>query len=177
MQERDHFDKEYCRYIRSIGDASSFKSILFCYDGKSPEPQWTDDKESMYCAINKNELVNTDSFVWVLEPVRQVCTIEADLSPLCSLNFVQKNKETGVAYWKLSFRIELSFGLTELQARFEWEDNVSTIYIIYIYKYLAKDHPTGRDKVVSDSVALRYASLSPLLTVDLQPYSTMIINI
>lgn len=50
------------------------------------------------------------------------CIIKSDLSHLCRTSNLQRHD--GKAFWELKYDVEIMFGLTELQARIKWNEDV-----------------------------------------------------
>ena len=50
------------------------------------------------------------------------CTIKADLSKLCQPSFIRAHN--GKLFWRIDFDVEIMLGLTELQARIKWVEDV-----------------------------------------------------
>ena len=58
------------------------------------------------------------------EDLKVECTMEADLSALCTPFNMQKGL-SGESYWRIDYGIEVQLGLTELRAKIKWYQNVS----------------------------------------------------
>ncbi|KAH8117902.1 hypothetical protein DFH11DRAFT_1571301 [Phellopilus nigrolimitatus] len=103
VRETDHFDEEYFQEVE-LGQSTIINTNLYCHDGELPAPIWYDENRTS---------------------IQHVCTIRADLSKLCRPALLCSRK--GKKYWKLTFVVELMFGLTELQARIKWKEDGNTI--------------------------------------------------
>lgn len=62
----------------------------------------------------------------ILENMRTICTVEADLSGLYPL-LRQITGCGGQVHWRVDFEICVSFGATELKAILKWKEGVSRL--------------------------------------------------
>ncbi|TDL25780.1 hypothetical protein BD410DRAFT_813480 [Rickenella mellea] len=88
---------------------TAFQTTMLSYNGDLPVPHWMDTKPS-------------DQF-------KNLCTIDADLSPLCRPSTIRRSPATNEPYWRVDFEIEVKFGLTEYEARIQWVEDVTPVAI------------------------------------------------
>ncbi|THU77589.1 hypothetical protein K435DRAFT_702024 [Dendrothele bispora CBS 962.96] len=115
VAETTEFRRRYERTFENEPrfDREPMVTIIRCYRGKQQIPKWIDDDASNYPVLCR---VKTD----VQIPARRL-----------------SNRITGEIYYKISYWIVLSFGLTELKAQAAWMENVRLRLNLHMEKSLS----------------------------------------
>ncbi|KAL5526738.1 hypothetical protein ACEPAF_8463 [Sanghuangporus sanghuang] len=101
VKEASRFSRSYHCLVEDISSARRIKTRIHSFADEDPVPKWYDENEDMFDLA---------------------CVIDADLSCLCRFSDFQSYNDK--AFWELRYDVEIMFGLTELQARIKWIENV-----------------------------------------------------
>ncbi|KAF9523699.1 hypothetical protein CPB83DRAFT_862504 [Crepidotus variabilis] len=96
VQELERFTFPFQRTKTSPEEVTNIRTNLWCYRGDDVAPKWMD--------------TDFDCFT-------NLCTLRATMSPQRRVN------SSGKSYYKITYDVVLLFGLTELKAFIEWEEN------------------------------------------------------
>ena len=88
-----------------------------CFRGSRPDPKWLDEEKGMstFSGYVEVRLTYTDMY-------STLCHVQANLTNVPKLKVFSRHLDS--IFYRITFDIILSFGLTEFKACIAWEENV-----------------------------------------------------
>lgn len=115
----------YRTYATKPEDLGCFSADLQAWEGEG-RIEWTTDINGMLPISSEGDRplkVFPDVLDHRHDQLRRICTLQADLSRL-KPSLKSRTGKNGATYWQVDFQYVISFGVTKLNARLQWEENV-----------------------------------------------------